>query len=192
MKKIITIALITSTALPTHLSAKGQCGIYVKSSDYKDKHPSIPLECTKGNTTGTLKLHDFLWKSKSITYEKSGKVVKMKKDNLFGYCDATNTNYRFYQDDAYQIITALPIAFYKKDKLEPTGKTYHRVPEYFFSKTIDSPICALTPGNMEAVFSAFPEFIEQIQLSRCFSGTNYSSEHLIEVLTELYNKTNKN
>lgn len=125
----------------------GKTGIYLTAQDYKaGKLSYVPEVGTK------LKLHDF-WGGKHISVTAGSKKVRLSKSNVFGYRDG-GKDYRFYQNEAYEVLDTAGFPLYAHIQLIPRGKGYMQIENYFYSTSIATPVLNLTVAN---VYRSFPE-----------------------------------
>ena len=102
MKKHITTFILV-TVLSQYLFAQNNSsGIYKTWQDYKANKLSITCNC---NSSDKIKLHHFFSKN-YIDVIEGGNKFRLYKDNIFGYRDCKQNDYRFYKegDKEYKII----------------------------------------------------------------------------------------
>ncbi|WP_413667108.1 hypothetical protein ACEN9X_21595 [Mucilaginibacter sp. Mucisp86] len=124
-----------------------KAGIYLTAQDYKTGKLSYVPEAGK-----KLKLHEFLG-GNHISVTSGSKKISLLKGNVFGYRDG-GKDYRFYQNEAYQIIDTAGFPLYAHVQLIPQGKGYSRAETYFYSTGTATPVLNLTVVN---VYRSFPE-----------------------------------
>ena len=146
IKMIIVTMMISIQA--NRLGAQnesGKAGIYLTAQDYKaDKLSYIPEAGTK------LKLHEFLG-GKRISITAGGKKIRLSKSGVFGYRDG-GKDYRFYQNEAYEVLDTAGFPLYVHTQLIPMGKGYMQIENYFYSTGTTAPVLNLTVANVYKSF----------------------------------------
>lgn len=122
-------------------------GIYLTVQDYKASKLSYVPEAGK-----KLKLHEFLGGNR-ISVNAGSKRISLLKSDVFGYRDG-GKDYRFYQNEAYEILDTAGFQLYAHVQLIPQGKGYVRAETYFYSTATATPVLNLTVAN---VYRSFPE-----------------------------------
>ncbi|MET3498713.1 hypothetical protein ABIC45_000304 [Mucilaginibacter rubeus] len=148
IKMIIITMMISIQA--TRLMAQNtnaNAGIYLTVQDYKAGRLSYVPEAGE-----KLKLHEFLG-GNHISVNAGSKKISLLKGNVFGYRDG-GKNYRFYQNEAYEILDTAGFPLYTHAQIKPQGKGYTRYEKYFFSAAIATPVLNLTVAN---VYKSFPD-----------------------------------
>jgi len=128
-------------------NTNASAGIYLTAQDYKAGKLSYVPEAGE-----KLKLHEFLGGS-FISVNAGGKKVKLSKSDVFGYRNG-GKDYRFYQNEAYEIIDTAGFPLYAHVQLVPQGKGYARAETYFYSTGTATSVLNLTVAN---VYRSFPE-----------------------------------
>lgn len=148
--KMIIIIIIMVGIQANRLMAQNQnikAGVYLTAQDYKSgKLSYVPEVGTK------LKLHDF-WGGKYISVTAGNKKVRLSKSNVFG-CRDGGKDYRFYQNEAYEVLDTAGFPLYAHTQLIPGGKGYVQIKNYFYSTSTAAPVLNLTVAN---VYRSFPE-----------------------------------
>jgi hypothetical protein len=141
---IITLAFIHQSQAQTQPG-----GLYLTYNDYLTHSLSYATE--PGNPKGNkIFIHEFLGHNK-VTVVSNGKKQVFSKNQLFGYHD-NNTDYRFYDNKAYQVVDTTGFYIYSYDKLIEQGKGPKPTTVYYFSTRADGKIIALTPENIAVAF----------------------------------------
>ena len=143
---IITMMISIQANRLVAQNESGKAGIYLTAQDYKaDKLSYIPEAGTK------LKLHEFLG-GKRISITAGGKKIRLSKSSVFGYRDG-GKDYRFYQNEAYEVLDTAGFPLYVHTQLIPMGKGYMQIENYFYSTGTTAPVLNLTVAN---VYKSFP------------------------------------
>ena len=156
MKKL-TLAmavLVAATALQTGMSqtaASGKSGLYMTAGDFLQGKVSDEIDC--GKSGDKLVLHSFFG-SPNVTVVRNGQKTSLPKSQLYGYRDCKNRNYRFYNNETYQIIDTAGFTMYFAFKSKPAanGKGLIKTDEYYFSTGSDTPIESLSVNNLKKAF----------------------------------------
>jgi len=151
MKKLVLIIHILILGLAIGLNAQNiNQGVYLSANDFTSGKISYINE--NGNEKYKFYLHEFL-NASTIKIIKGDKIIKLKKDSIYGFRDKNNNSYRFYKNDEFKIINhSSNIILYSKSTLEGDLKNKHLVLIYYFSATADSPVYELTKWNLKSVF----------------------------------------
>ena len=107
--------------------------------------------CQTNKSGVYLSLNDFT--QNKLTYKSKHSY---SKDDVYGYANAKNEKYRFYDKSSYKIVDTLSFFTYYQYKMEPgiNGKGLVKTDEYYFSVKGDGPLLPLTINNLK---KAFPE-----------------------------------
>ena len=143
IKAVITL-LISSSSLNL-MAQKNTSGIYLTEKDYKSHQLSYVL-----GSTDKLQLNGFLnGKHISLTYQ--GKKIELAKKDIFGY-HLHDQDYRFFQNEAYNIIDTTGFTLYSREKLTQQVKGYKPMERYFYSTNTAQPVLELTLENLAISF----------------------------------------
>ena len=138
-------------------------GLYLTYSDYlqhKLSYTSDPAS-TNGNK---IYIHEFIGRA-NVTVISNGKKIVLPKNEIFGYHDAGNNDYRFNDNKAYQIIDTTGFFIYSYDKLVQQGKGPKPTRVYFFSKKNDGVIMPLNNENIAKAFPQNHKFRNMVELA---------------------------
>ena len=151
MKKLVLIVHLLILGLAIGLNAQNtKQGVYLSANDFTSGKISYMNE--NGNEKYKFHLHEFL-NASTIKIIKGDKIIKLKKDSIYGFHDKNNSSYRFYKNDEFKIINQSPnIILYSKTSIEGDLKNKHLVVNYYFSATANSPVYELTKWNLKSVF----------------------------------------
>ncbi len=146
--------------------AKGQAGVYMSASDYTNKKATYSTNCKihPNNSVADLPY---------ITVAGNGKKIKLGKGEVYGYVDAGNNTYRFYENAEYQIVENGGVFIYTQQERTAQGKGYTVATKYYFSASADGKIYPLTLGNLKSVYRTNEQFISL--LGQFFSGNDVSA-----------------
>src|ERR1700704_2970200 len=94
----LTVAyMATVTTCAGQAEKKPACGIYSSYDDYLHGKTSIVIQPRKGEKIKT----DVFLRPKNVIVINNNKKQTLKKQNLYGYEDCSNNNFRFYDDASY-------------------------------------------------------------------------------------------
>jgi hypothetical protein len=193
MKKFrlpMIIAIILTFGFIQNSNAQKQStGLYLTYTDF------LQHKLSYGNMQGStnkLIIHEFLGES-YVTVITNGKKQKISKSGLFGYRDANNNDYRFYDSRAYQIIDTAGFYMYSFDKLVQQGKGPKPTRIYFFSKRSDSEILPLNSDNIAQAFPANQKFkfMVEVESKSAIKLDEYDNSLAEYKIKELYTESLK-
>jgi len=146
--KVMTIILLSAVVYKSNAQTAPK-GLYLTFSDYTTHTLSYATEPAnpKGNQ---IYIHEFAGRN-FVNVISNGKKKVFVKSTLFGYHD-NNQDYRFFDNKAFQIVDTTGFCIYSYDKLVQQGKGPKPTRIYYFSKTADSKILALTPENIAVTY----------------------------------------
>ena len=145
----------------TRLVSQGKpAGVYLSASDYTRDKISYAGTTDKKNR---ICINGVFYKS-FIKIKSGDSLIKLDKQNIFGYTDKNGGCYRFYNGETYPIINPREgIILYRVNAR--TVKGMNNTPEWFFSKDASSPVLPLTLANMKSAFSGNAAFIDVLETS---------------------------
>ena len=151
MKKLVLGSLLVILSFNSGLNAqKENQGVYLSANDFTKGKISYVNE--QNNEKYKFHQHE-LFNPAIIKIIKGDKIIKLKKDSIFGFRDKNNICYRYYNKAEFKIInTSDNILLYSKSSLEGGLKNKHLVTNYYFSANANSPIYELTKWNLKTVF----------------------------------------
>ena len=145
---------LTSTAGRAKPSQKPiGSGVYRNAADFRQGKMFLQVDCQ--TETHRIKLHEFSNKS-FIDVIHDGKKNTLQKSEIFGIRDCGGHDFRFFQNQDYQLMEDLGLVIYQKKATEPAGtEVLGGQMDFYFSTQLDSPIQPLTldalkratPGN---------------------------------------------
>lgn len=168
---MIIILMMIGMQANSLMAQSNTTGIYLTAQDYKAG------KITYANAAG-LKLNNFLG-GNHISLTSEGKKVRLAKAEIFGY-RLNGIDFRFYHNEAYQVLDTAGFILYSRSQLIPQGKGYVTVNKYFYSTTESASVNALTIANISQSFPEQTDF-------------RYSLEHYFVGDADLatYDKLNK-
>lgn len=155
---IVTCTLIVSEAVGQSDSS----GIFLSIADYQRNRLTLPVSCKLKKNA--IKLHKYVAKS-FITTRFEGKKYKYNKVAVFGYKDCSKKNFRFFLDDAYEIINTDGFWLYRQIAETDDWDHPHLYSIYYFSKDPSSIIYPLTKHNLKLTFKEKLQFVETLNAS---------------------------
>ncbi|MDN5285297.1 MAG: hypothetical protein JWR38_1571 [Mucilaginibacter sp.] len=157
IKMLIAMMVISIQGIRLHAqNTKTTTGIYLTEQDFKTGKLSYIL-----SANDKLQLNGFLG-GKHIGLVYQGKKIKLSKSEVFGYRQ-NNQDFRFFHNEAYQILDTAGFLLYSHPQLTQQGKGYKPVEGYFFSTSSAMPVLSLTIENIDKSFSAQSEFRYSVQ-----------------------------
>jgi hypothetical protein len=156
VKKIGALAMLLITVNASAQDGSSKItGLYKTESDFVLNKPSNQIDCN--SKEGSINADNFFTASSKILIKENGKKYTVPKSEFFGYLDCNNKAYKFYGDQAYQILDTQGFYMYKRTFLAP-GKGHVQTTAYYFSKPGSNELVALTKQNMEAAFASDTQF----------------------------------
>ncbi|MFN8254185.1 MAG: hypothetical protein U0W24_00755 [Bacteroidales bacterium] len=154
---IVMVITIANSASAQNITdgLKTKSGVYMSFADFKANKLNLEVDYTKEKHK--IKINEFLNKSE-IDVIHQDKKYSFKKKEVYGIRDGKGADYRFFNDLEYRILQTDTIYIYSKNETVKTGNSKNQrtsqVTKYFFSKSGDSELLALTYENLK---QAFPE-----------------------------------
>jgi hypothetical protein len=137
-------------------------GLYLTYKDYLTHTLSYATE--PGNSKANkIFIHEFLGQGK-VTVINNGKKQIFPKNEIFGYHDSYNNDYRFFDNKAYQVVDTTGFYIYSYEKLIQQGKGPKAMAVYFFSKKATAEILLLTPENIAKAFPKNHKFRYMVEV----------------------------
>ena len=152
---IVMVIAIANSAAAQNITdgLKTKSGVYMSFADYKTNKLNLEVDYTKEKHK--IKINEFLNKSE-IDVIHQDKKYTFKKKEVYGIRDGKGADYRFYNDIEYRILQTDTIYIYSKNETVKTGNSKSQrttvVTRYFFSKSGDSELQALTYENLKQAF----------------------------------------
>lgn len=128
-------------------SSENKSGIYLTEKDYLTHHVSY-------SEADKIQLNKF-FASNHIKISINGESKIIAKKDIYGYHSSDNSDFRFYKNELYQIVSSDQIFIYKNDGSTTVegGKGNVKKDLYFFSKKGDDLLIPLTISNFKKAYS---------------------------------------
>jgi hypothetical protein len=184
---MITFIIITIGLVQKSNAQNKQNGLYLTYNDYLN-HKLSYGSVVKGDKIAN---HDFM-ESGTITVISNGAKQTFSKSEVFGYRE-NNSNYRFQDNKAYEIIDTAGFYIYKHDKLTQHGKGPKPVSTEYFSTKGNAKIMSLTQKNVDMAFASNYKFrnIVQMEFKNDDQLNEYDSAFNEYKIKELYTESSK-
>jgi len=189
MKKRIKIALTSVCLLAITLNsyAKGQGGIYMNVTDYRNNTLTYEAGCQQ---KFKIHLHDFFGNTSSFTISEEGNKHTLQKKEVYGYRDCNGDIYRFYSNAAYKIVDAGNIYIYTQERNVTQTKGFKVVNDYFFSTSPDGIIFNLSIDNLVNAYKGNEKFLDRLENFND-DVTAYEARHKMFKINYLYLRSQK-
>jgi hypothetical protein len=154
MKIIIFLSAFTFINIAfTHPDASKTAGLYLTANDFVHHKLTYEIDCH--HSQDKLKINELFGPSHGYVIYK-GEKFSFDRNKIFGYRSCQNKNYRFYNNEIYQIVDTADFYMYYQYKSEEQtkGKGLVKTDEYYFSKNGVDNIQLLKTANL---IKAFPE-----------------------------------
>lgn len=152
MKRLVLLATFLIAGVAT-ADGKGATGIYLTAEDYTTGQLASEGDC--GARGHRVELHDVLGKS-FIDVTHDGKTQKYEKRQLYGFRSCDGKDYRFVDNDEYEILESLGVSIYERELPTQSPKDAARgLPRgfrYFFSVGAGGQVVPLTVENLKRAF----------------------------------------
>ena len=152
LKSLVVVAAVLAGSLAT-VEAKGATGVYLTAEDYKNGRLASQSDCDSPGHK--VELHDILHKP-FIHVTHGGQTRRYEKNQVFGFRSCGGQDYRFVDNDEYQILESRDVSIYARDvpaqnpKDTSRGLPTSRV--YFFSVPAGGQVLPLTLQNLKQAF----------------------------------------
>jgi hypothetical protein len=151
---VLAMLLITVNVFAINSSSK-ITGLYKSESDFVSNKLTYPIDCASQD--GSISA-DNIFKASQIVIKENGKKIMVPKTDFFGYRDCNNVAYRFFGNQAYEILDATGFYLYKRTFNMSSGKGSQMVTAYYFSKDGSSSLQLLTKQNLENEYASNTSF----------------------------------
>lgn len=179
--------MICLLALSFGAVAKAQTGVYMNATDFKNNKLSAMGNSRHGKTK--IRPHDFCGNASFIIIH-DGIKSKYNKDKIFGYRDADNMDYRFYDKIPYRIAESGSIFIYELDEHIPQSKGFKTENRYYFSITADGSIYPLTPSNLKYAFKDNSKFVDRLDTYfNSYDISEYDTIHKTFLINSLFKQS---
>ena len=152
LKSLVLVATVLAGSLAT-AEAKSATGIYLTAEDYKNGRLATESDCDSPGHK--VELHDILHKS-FIDVTHGGETRRYEKSQVYGFRSCGGRDYRFVDNDEYQILESRDVSIYAREvparnpKDTSRGLPTSRV--HFFSVGASGQILPLTLQNLKRAF----------------------------------------
>jgi hypothetical protein len=167
MKQIkrFTMTLLLAIGLGTafsQTSSSANAGLYKDQHDFDQHRLSYQLNCNSRDNE--IKTNNF-FESPRLTVKMNDKKMVLLKKDYFGYHDCNGKDYRFHDNQLFEIIDTVFFYLYRHTALEPNagGKGYSTHTRYYFSKKGSNLLELLTQENLEDAFAQNDKFRYALQ-----------------------------
>lgn len=189
--KFIAIFLVVANVVSPLLAQsrlKGHSGLYLSVGDYNIQKLSYEIDCSK--ESHKIKVDKLFGQSK-LDIIHDGKKYSYEKKDVFGFRDCKNTDFRFFNNNEYQIVDSEFFYLYSYHIYVSNGKTLVRKPAYFISREAGSNIEPLTLENLKNFFPDNHKYHDM--LDAAFKTNNdlniYDSYHKMYSIKHLYKQS---
>lgn len=155
----IVLMLLTFGFVYTSNAQQQTRGLYLTYNDFV--HHKLSYQSSAGDK---IYIHEFIGQN-SVTVINNGKKITLPKSTIFGYHDAYNNDYRFYDSKAYQVIDTTGFYIYSYDRLAQQGKGPRPTRTYYFGRKNDSRILPLTSDNIALAFPKNNKFKYMVEVA---------------------------
>jgi hypothetical protein len=186
---IIISILFLSFNFASNAQKKNE-GVFLTSADFTNGKISYTPE-----SASKYSLHqNELSPSSPVSIRTGDRIIRFKKDSIFGIRDRNGVCFRFFNKDSYKILNPSErILLYSTTYVVGGSRNIHRVTNYFFSENADSPIYPLSKQNLKLILSKDVCFL--VLLDIYFSGdrdlTAYDSFNKMTLLNRVYEESNQ-
>lgn len=157
MKQLLSVVILITISVYTTLA---QSGIYQTASDYQSGTLSYKQdEGERHAIRADIPFNNYVVKVKDG--EESHKLYKW---DIYGYRNAKNEDFRFYNEVKYKILDSKYFPVYSREEYVVKGKEKTRETRYYFSTHHEGPVHALTLNNLKSAFRAHRDFHDLLDL----------------------------
>lgn len=166
-------------------SQTDKSGVYLNYADYQLHKLTYEIDCKR--ETHKIRLNAFFGKP-FITVIHQGKRYTYQKNDIYGFRDCSNTDYRFFKKQDFKIEESGPIAIYSQKVTKSTGRSLTQFNTYYFSKSQNSEILALTVENLKPAFPENHKFHDLLDANfkNNDPASTYDAFHKIFKVNHLY------
>jgi hypothetical protein len=151
-------------------------GIYSSYADFASGRLTWAAGCNNGKDK--LHINSFLGSPKGYVLLNGEKHV-FYKNQVYGYHDCTNHDFRFYNNDIYQLVDTAGFYIYYRYQTEtgPSGKGNIKADRYYFSVKGDAAIEPLTITNLKKAYPGNLRFYNEIDVLAQSGGGLMAYDH---------------
>ena len=127
-------------------------GLYSTLEDFVRHKLTYPTDC--GLSSDKIRINDLFGSSTGYVIH-NGEKTSFNKGEIYGYRNCNSTNFRFYHNEAYQILDTLGFYLYYnyRSVQRQKGKGLIKTDQYYFSRSGDGELQTLTIDNLKMAFS---------------------------------------
>lgn len=145
----MVFAIVFSTKSNAQVNLTDHSGLYMTTNDFTGKKLSYEIDCSK--ETHKIKVDKLFGQSK-LDIIHDGKKYSYEKKDVFGFRDCNNKDFRFLNNQEYEILDGAFFYMYSYHTYVTNGKTMVQKPAYFISKDASGKIIPLTLENLKNFF----------------------------------------
>lgn len=157
MRNTSILALICLTVFSASVSAQG---IYKSPEDFNN---GVISYSKTGDEKYAIRT-DIPFNRSAVKVVSGDETIDLQKDELYGYQDANNNIYRFFNNSNYQILDQSGFLLYSRNEYIVEGKVKKRETRYYFSRDAHSPILPLSIHNLKHSFPANEAFHDMLDV----------------------------
>ncbi|MBP9070201.1 MAG: hypothetical protein KBG47_11875 [Bacteroidia bacterium] len=165
-------------------------GVYITAKDHKKNKLHVEADCV--NEKNKFERNDYFSTSTFVVIHKGKRVTYLKK-NIFAYRDCNNRVWRFYKEQAYQIMETKSMWIYTTQKTILNDVVLEKDPVVYFSVGPETEIMELTIPNLKIAFRDNWIFLNMVQVEPESekSVRSYDIEHKMYRVNYLYKHSKK-
>lgn len=187
MAIILTIAIFNTKSISQN-TLDGHSGLYKTLNEFTAKKLSFEIDCK--NETHKIKVDKLFGQSK-VDIIHDGKKYSYEKKDVYGFRDCNNTDFRFFNNNEYQILDGEFFYLYSYHVYVSNGKTMVQKPAFFISKEAGSVILPLTLENLKNFFPGNHKFHDMLDVA--FKAENdlsaFDAYHKMYKIKHLYKQS---
>ncbi|HTQ29048.1 MAG TPA: hypothetical protein VMI35_13010 [Puia sp.] len=194
IKSLLCVAALYCTAAqaPAQKTNLQTGGLYASLNDFEQQKLTYPIDCNSGSDK--LKVNDLFGSATGYVIHQ-GEKKSFSKSAVYGYRTCSNKNYRFYRNEAFQILGSAGFyLYYQYKSVEQTkGKGLVKTDLYYFSVRGSDDLHPLSIENLKNAFADNAAFCDAIDnnFGRDSELLKYDSPRKMYKLQYLYQQTLK-
>ncbi|MBK7309543.1 MAG: hypothetical protein IPI93_01825 [Sphingobacteriaceae bacterium] len=171
-------------------SATVTSGVYITAKDHKKNKLHLEADCV--NDKNKFERNDYFSTPTFVIIHKGKRVTYLKK-NIFAYRDCNNRVWRFYKEQAYQIMETKSMWIYTTQRAILNDVVIEKDPIVYFSVGPETEIMELTIPNLKIAFLDNWIFLNMVQVEPEAekSVRSYDSDHKMYRVNYLYKHSKK-
>jgi hypothetical protein len=154
--------IISNTQSFGQVNLTNHSGLYMTTNDFVSKKLSYEIDCSK--ETHKIKADQLFGQSK-LDIIHDGKKYSYQKKDVFGFRDCNNKDFRFFNNQEFEILDGNYFYLYSFYTLKSNGKTMVKIPADFISKTAGSKIIPLTLENLKNFYPDNHKFHDMLDVA---------------------------